>query len=118
MYTHNTKANLSPSFELSGSERLQLEALRQENDILRKLKAEFSAKNRRDNYENTATIRKQAKQIEKLQQEINALKVAASGATIETFSNDKTITRLPINTLRHKSIVQGNSLFNRASSSS
>ena len=110
MNTHSTNTNLAPSFELSGSERLQLETLQQENSILRKLKAEISIKNQRDSYESTATIRKQAKQIEKLQLEINALKVASSGTTLEIFSNEKTITRLPIKALRHKAVWQGENL--------
>jgi len=113
MNTQRIKNSLTPSFELSVSERLQLNTLHQENDILRKLKAELSAQNRRDNYENAAIIRKQAKHIEKLQQEVNALKVANSGVASETISNDKTIARLPIKTLRYKPTWQGESLFNR-----
>ena len=105
MNTHSTQNSLTPSFELSINERLQLKTLRQENDILIKLKAELSAQNKRDNYESAAIIRKQVKQIKKLQQEVNALKVA--------ISNDKTISRLPIKTLRHKRTLQDESLFNR-----
>jgi len=105
MNTHSTQNSLTPSFELSINERLQLKTLRQENDILIKLKAELLAQNKRDNYESAAIIRKQVKQIKKLQQEVNALKVA--------ISNDKTISRLPTKTLRHKRTWQGESLLNR-----
>ena len=66
------------SNELSKSEQLELTTLRNENDRLKKSRAEWVMKTRRDNYESEALLRKQQKQIDKLLLEINALKVIHS----------------------------------------
>ena len=89
MHTYKATNFLLKPFEQMISEKLELESLRQENDVLKKLKAELAIKNRRDNYERDVTIRKQEKQIEKLLQEVNALKVVqgrASNKSVLAFS--------------------------------
>lgn len=113
MSNHTVMTNPKPSFELSMSERSELTSLRLENNILKKLKATLSIKNKRDNDENTTTIRKQTKQIEKLQQEVNALKVASSRTDSEIAVNNKTLSRLPLKMLRDQSIWKGESHFIR-----
>ena len=90
--TNNYKQQLTQSFELSVAERLELKTLRQENDILKKTRAELAVKNRRDKYEGDAMLRKLQKQIEKLKSETNALKVILS----ETPLNEQSLTSLPL----------------------
>lgn len=82
---NNITQQLTSTFELSISEQLELKTLRQENDLLKKKRAELGVKIRRDKYEAEAIQRKHQKHIEKLQLEINALKVIHSGISL----NDK-----------------------------
>ena len=65
-------------------------------------------------YEKDALIRKQAKQIEKLQLEVNALNVSLSGSSLAKI-NDDIVTPLLKNSDDKNTFWQSESLFNRAS---
>lgn len=67
---------------------------------------------KQSNYEKDATIRRQRKKIEKLQQEINALKVVLS-STPSNQSACNQVTTLSFETEPYKSFWQGDRLFNR-----
>lgn len=96
--THRVAQQLTLSYELSMSERLELDSLRKENDLLKKLKAELFAKNKRDKYESDAVLRKQEKQIEKLLLEINALKIIHSGASLNKNKKNESLNSLSVKT--------------------
>ncbi len=63
-------------------------------------------------YEKDAIIRKQAKQIEKLQLEVNALKISLSGSSIKNNSN--VVTPLTFKEKHQNTFWQSESLLNRA----
>ena len=65
-------------------------------------------------YEKDALIRKQAKEIEKLQLEVNALKISLSGSSLNK-NNDGNVTPLPMNNDHQNPFWQSERLFNRAS---
>ena len=65
-------------------------------------------------YEKDALIRKQAKEIEKLQLEVNALKISLSGSSLNK-NNDSNVTPLPMNNDHQNTFWQSERLFNRAS---
>ena len=73
----------------------------------------MNTQDQQDNYQKDVIIRKQQKEIEKLQQEVNALKVAQSGIS-NNQSNSDTVMPLSFTTKNNKSFWQGNSLFNKA----
>ena len=70
--------------------------------------------NQQSIYEKDALIRKQTKQIEKLQLEVNALKISLSGLSLDKI-NDDIVTPLPMNSDDKNTFWQSESLFNRAS---
>ena len=65
-------------------------------------------------YEKDALIRKQAKQIKKLQLEVNALKISLSGSPLNK-DNDNIVTPLARNSEHQNIFRQSESLFNRGS---
>lgn len=67
----------SHEFPLIG--QLELDVLHQENIALKKILGDVSTRSRRENYDNNATIEKQLREIEKLEIEVNALRVALLG---------------------------------------
>ncbi len=79
----------------------ELTRLRQENKKLREQQAEIISSNKKRLYEKKALIRKQTKQLEKLQIEVNALKVAASTPSLlNTASKVCTSVVVETNTLK------------------
>ncbi len=64
-------------------------------------------------YEKDTIIRKQTKQIEKLQLEVNALKISLSGSLLNK-KNNNVATPLPLNSEQQNTFWQGESLFRRA----